>query len=113
MSVTTTIAAIINIIINLGLINIIGVQAAVLSTLAANLFLAGYRFFDLNRRYVRLKINKRLTVLTIVIFIISMSLAWSGDKILWILNIVIALGYAYFISGDIFIGMFKAVLKKR
>lgn len=67
----------------------------------------------MNRRYVRLKINKRLTVLTIVIFIISMSLAWSGDKILWILNIVIALGYAYFISGDIFIGMFKAVLKKR
>ena len=52
-------------------------------------------------------------MLTIVIFRISMSLAWSGDKILWILNIVIALGYAYFISGDIFIGMFKAVLKKR
>lgn len=113
MSVTTTIAATINIVINLGLIKIIGIQAAVLSTLAANLFLAGYRFFDLNRRYVRLKINKRLTTLTIIIFAISMALAWSGDIILWGLNIVLALGYAYFISGDIFIGMIKSFLKKR
>lgn len=113
MSVTTTIAAVINIVINLGLIQIIGVQAAVLSTLAANLFLAGYRFFDLNHRYVRLKINKRLTVLTIIIFAISMSLAWSNDKVLWVLNIVLAIGYAYFVSGDIFMGMIKSVLKKR
>lgn len=113
MSVTTTIAAVINIVINVGLINVIGVQAAVLSTLAANLFLAGYRFIDLNRRYVRLKINKRLTILTIVIFVISMFLALSGDTILWILNIVLAIGYAYFIAGDIFIGMIKSVLNKR
>ena len=113
MSVTTSIAAVINIVINLGLIKIIGIQAAVLSTLAANLFLAGYRFFDLNRRYVRLKINKRLTILTIVIFAISMLLAWSGDYLLWALNLVLACGYAYFISGDIFIGMIKSFLHKR
>ena len=44
MSITTTMAAIINIVINLILIQQIGVLAAVLSTLIANLFLAGYRF---------------------------------------------------------------------
>lgn len=113
MSVTTTIAAFINIIINLGLIKFIGIQAAVLSTLAANLFLAGYRFVDLNRRYVRLKINRRLTGLTIVVFSICMALAWSGNLILWGLNVVIACCYAYFMSGDIFIGMIKSFLNKR
>lgn len=113
MSVTTTIAAGINIVINLGLINIIGIQAAVLSTLAANLFLAGYRFFDLNKNYYSLKINKRLTVLTTVVMIIISLLAWSKDPVLWGLNIVLALGYAYFISGDIIVGMIRSFIKKR
>lgn len=113
MSVTTTMAAGINIAINLLFIRHIGVQAAVLSTLAANFFLASYRFFDLNRNYYRLRISKRLTVLTLVVLAIVSYLAWSNDWILWSLNIVLACGYAYFISGDIFIGMIKSFLKKR
>lgn len=113
MSITTTMAAAINIIINLLLINKIGVQAAVLSTLAANLFLAGYRFWDLNKNYYRLRINKRLTILTIIVITIISLLAWSNDPVLWGLDIVLALGYAYFISGDIFVGMFKSFLKRK
>ena len=113
MSITTTMAAIINIVINLILIQQIGVLAAVLSTLVANLFLAGYRFIDLNRKYCRLRINKRLTILSIIVILIISLLAYCTDPILWVLNIVLALGYAYFISGDIFITMFKSFIKKR
>ena len=113
MSITTTMAAVINIIINLLLINKIGVQAAVLSTLVANLFLAGYRFYDLNKNYYRLRINKRLTILTVIVIAIVSVLAWSNDPILWSLDIVLAFGYAYFISGDIFVGMLKSFLKRK
>ena len=113
MSITTTMAAIINIVINLILIQQIGVLAAVLSSLVANLFLAGYRFIDLNRKYCRLRINKRLTILSIIVILIISLLAYCTDQILWVLNIVLALGYAYFISGDIFIAMFKSFIKKR
>lgn len=113
MSITTTMAAGINILINLVLINKIGVLAAVVSTLASNLFLAGYRFFDLNKNYCRLRINKRLTGLTIVVMTLVSALAYTSNIIIWGLNILIALGYSYFISGDIFIVMFKSFLKKR
>lgn len=113
MAVTTTISAAINIIINVVFINIIGVQAAVISTLIANLFLAGYRFIDLNRRFCRLRINKRLTTLTIIVFVISMLLALSIDLKLWIVNIVFAVIFAYFISGDVFIRMIRSFIKKR
>lgn len=113
MSITTTMAAGINIAINLLLIKKIGVQAAVLSTLAANFFLAAYRFLDLNRNYYKLRINKRLTALTILTLVLVSLLAWSNDWLLWCLNIVLACGYAYFISGDIFINMIKSFLKKR
>lgn len=113
MSITTTMAAGINILINLLLINKIGVQAAVISTLVANLFLAGYRFVDLNKKYYRLRINKRLTILTTIVIIIISLLAWSKDPILWGLDIVLAIGYAYFISGDIFVGMIKSFLKRK
>ena len=112
MSITTTMAAVVNISINLFLIKIIGVQAAVISTLVANLFLAGYRFFDLNKNYYRLRINKRLTILTVIVITIISLLAWSNDPILWGLDVVLAIGYAYFISGDIFVGMIKSFLKK-
>lgn len=112
MSITTTMAALINISINLLLIKIIGVQAAVISTLIANLFLASYRFFDLNKNYYRLRINKRLTILTVIVITIISLLAWSNDPILWGLDVVLAIGYAYFISGDIFVGMIRSFLKK-
>ena len=113
MAITTTISAMINIVINVVFINIIGVQAAVISTLIANLFLAGYRFIDLNRRYCRLRINKRLTILTIIVFVISMFLAWSNSLQLWIVNAVFAVIFAYFISGDVFIGMIRSFIKKK
>lgn len=112
MSVSTTIAAIINVVLNLALIKFIGVQAAVLSTLISNFALAGYRYYDINKNYYRMKVNKRLMTLTVIVLALVCALCWTNDPILWILNVVIAFGFAYFITGDIAKGLLKSILHK-
>lgn len=113
MSISTTIAAVINVGINIALINFIGIWSAVAATFISNFALVAYRYYDINKNYYRIKINKRLMFLTIFVFIIIVASYWSKDPILWILSLVIALGYAYFITGDVFMGMLKSVLSKR
>lgn len=113
MSITTIIAAIINIVINLGLIAFIGLQAAIISTFISNLVLAIYRYFDINKKYYKMKVNKKLLLLTSFIFILQVCLYWSYDPILHILNIVIAVFFAYFTCGDIVIPLCKSLLHKK
>lgn len=113
MSITTTVAAVINVVINLLFLNLIGVQAAVISTFVANLSLAGYRYYDINKNYYKLKVNKRIVILTGIILLINSLLSLSGNNILMVLNLVIAGSYAYFIAGDIVGGMVKSVINKK
>lgn len=113
MSISTTIAAVLNVIINIVLIKFIGVQAAVLATFISNFALVAYRYYDINKNHYRIKINKRLATLTVIVFALIVLLCWSNDTTLWILNIVISLGYAYFITGDVFMGMLKSLLNRR
>lgn len=113
MSISTTTAAIINVVLNLALVKFIGVQAAVLSTLISNFALAAYRYYDINKHYYRMKVNKRLMTLTAFVLILVCILCWIDDTILRILNLVIAFGFAYFMTGDIVFGMLKSLLSKK
>lgn len=113
MTISTAIAAASNILINLSLIYVIGLQAAVISSIVSNLLLAGYRYYDINHNYYTMRINNRLLVLTIVIMTIQTALFWSNNEITNIINVVVAVGFAYFICGDIVKPLIKSVVFKR
>lgn len=110
MSITTTIAAFINIIINLTLIKLIGLQAAIISTFVSNLILAIYRYQDICKRYYKLAINKRLLGLTIVVFTIQVGFYWSYHPILQFISVLLAIAFLFFNCGDIFKDIFKNFL---
>jgi O-antigen/teichoic acid export membrane protein len=112
MSISTTIAAAVNIFINLILIHFIGLQAAVISTLISNLLLALYRYYDLNKHYYKMKVNNRLMVLTGVVLGLQVVLFWMYHPILNGINMLIAIVYAYFMCGDIVKGMLRSMFHK-
>ncbi|MFV0395822.1 MAG: lipopolysaccharide biosynthesis protein [Coprobacillaceae bacterium] len=112
MSISTTLAAMANIVINLALVNFIGIQAAVISTLISNFLLAAYRYYDINKNYYRMRVSNRLMTLTIIILAVQMGLFWMYNPILNVVNIIIGIAYAYFICGDIVKGMLKSFLKR-
>lgn len=66
---TSIVAAIINIIVNLGLINVIGLYAASISTLVSYLVMAIYRLHDV-KKYIKIELDKKFLKLAFVMLII-------------------------------------------
>ncbi|MDD8049451.1 MAG: lipopolysaccharide biosynthesis protein [Thomasclavelia sp.] len=113
MSVTTMISAIINIVINLVFMYQFGVIIACISTFCANLFLAGYRYYDLNKRYLKIKLPSRLIVLTIFVFAILCVCCLSSSIYIKIGGMVLSFIYAWFIAGDLAISMVKGLINRK
>ncbi len=67
---TSTIAAIINIIINLSLIKFIGLYAASVSTFVSYTIIMVYRWIDV-KKYISIKLDKRMILKFVLAFIIS------------------------------------------
>lgn len=71
---TSFLTAIINIIIDLSLVNFIGVYAATISTLIAYMLMAIYRYYDVSKKYVKIKLNnKNLSVILIIGIIVILA----------------------------------------
>ena len=104
MGTTTVVAAVINLIIDLLLINTIGIYAACISTLIADLIVFSYRKMKL-KKYIKLKELKWVGP-TIILSIICLSyytkyMKFVPSPIYWILNIVsLLLAITYSISNN-------------
>lgn len=95
---TTLIAAIINVIINVGLINKIGLYAASISTLIANMFLCLYRKYKV-RKYIKLK--KEFDISQIIMLAIVVSAYILNNILISIITILITIIYSYFSNKEI------------
>ena len=103
VATTSVISAIINIVVDLVLIHFIGLYAAVISTAVAFLVMTVYRHFDL-KKYVKIKYNVWDIILAIAGLIIISAIYYSNNVILFIVGIVLAIGYA--------VVMNRAMIKK-
>lgn len=90
-------AAIINIVVNLLLINFIGLYAASISTFVAYLSMLIYRIFDV-KKYVDLKINKMMVTRTIIMSIILLVIYYINNTILNVFSIIITVLYCIIVN---------------
>ena len=94
-------AAIINIIINFALIKFIGLYAASISTVLAYMVMFIYRLIDC-RKYVILKVNKKLITSLLIMQIFSIVIYFSDNQILKIINVVIVYLYVMIVNRNSF-----------
>lgn len=97
---TTIGAALINVVVHLILINKIGLFAASFSTLISFAIVAIYRYIDVNRT-LRMHIEKRSLVLTIIACCIILPLYYHNEFAWNVVSLLVAICYAFIINKDI------------
>lgn len=118
MGYTTMIAAIINLIIDLGLVGRIGIFAACLSTLVADLFVYLFRRYKL-KNIIHLKENKIWGpgIIMVIVLITYYLKYFTGLKGVgyWIISIVVlilSIGYSYMLNKKIVDNSLKTIKRK-
>lgn len=96
---TSIIAAIINIVVNIALINQIGLYAASISTVIAYLAMFIYRWIDV-KKYVSIKTNKALIAVLSISFLIAIITYYLRIKIVSIVVLLAVIIIAIYINKD-------------
>lgn len=97
---TSIISAIINIVVHLLLVNFVGLYAAAISTLVAFVFMSFYRLYDIKKKYFKISFDKKFIIKTIIVLSIVLILYYINNLYLNILNVLIAILYAWNINKD-------------
>lgn len=88
VAITTFISAVINIVINLILINYIGIYAACVSTLISYFIMAIYRYNDC-KKFINIKLDIKMIISYTIMYIISSVCFYSNSFITYLINILI------------------------
>ena len=106
---TSFVAAFINAVVNLALIKFIGLYAASVSTLVAYAVLGINRYFDVRKKYMKISLNFKDTILTTIMLAIVFLTYYLKNNIFIAISMVISIIYALFINRNSF-GFIKKLL---
>lgn len=110
VGVTTIFAAAFNLIIDLALVNKVGIYAGSISTLVSYCILTLYRMIDIQKiQRITFKIKKMVSLLAILI--VMGALSYQRTAFCNILNVVLALVFAYETNHEVIKQISKAFLK--
>ena len=104
VGMTTIIAAICNLTIDLVFVHKIGVFAASISTLVSYMFLTVYRMFDV-QRFQKVKFDLPRFILLISLLSLMCVISWNNSMLLNILNVLIGLFLAIIVNRKILVNM--------
>ena len=109
---TTITSSILNIVINLVLIKFIGLYAAALSTLISCIFLYIYRLIGV-KKYIKLNVEYNFIIISMIIYIISVSIYYINDFKLNIINLIMCVILVYIFNLNIIKKGVNNILKRR
>lgn len=110
---TSFAAALINILIHFGLLKFIGIYAAAISTLGAYLIIAIYRFIDVKKRYLNVKIDKKTMLFSTIILSVEIAIYYSNNLILKIVSIVASIIVAFIFNKNSISFIKNMILNKK
>ncbi|NME63975.1 oligosaccharide flippase family protein [Clostridium cadaveris] len=111
VGITTTIAAAINLIVDILLINIIGLYAASISTLVSYFVLAIYRMYDV-QKFQRVYYRKKKMIIMCCLLITMCYLCFINKFILNIFNLILAISLSILYNKKIILIVFRKVYLK-
>lgn len=108
---TTTIGAVVNILVDLALVNFIGIYAASLSTLISYVVLSGYRVFDL-RKYIKVKFRWKKILLLLALIAVMCVFCMIHNVYFDIINCIIAIPVAVILNKKLLSNLFKKIFRR-
>lgn len=109
---TSIVAAILNIVIHLSLIKFIGLYAAVVSTLASYFVIFIYRLYDINKRYMKIYLEKKFIIFTTLYMMMLLFLYYNNVLLMNVLSIIFTIAYVFVINYDTIKGIVLFIKKK-
>lgn len=110
---TSAVAAVLNIITHLGLIKFIGIYAAAISTVVAHLSISIYRFTDVNKKYMKIRINKQNLIYYLTITPIVFIIYFINNPILNVVSMIVSIIVILIINRDILKFVIDYLKKKK
>ena len=110
LATTTYVVALVNLIVNILLINKIGLFAPILGTLLSYMIVWIYRNYKL-RKYLTLPLDNYF-IWNIIMVAILMAFYYSNNIILYIVGLLIAIIYSFTINQNIIKRIIKKIFKK-
>lgn len=111
LATTTYVVALVNFIINLLLINKIGLFAPILGTLVSYMIVWIYRNYKL-RKYLTLPLDNYF-IWNIIMVAVVMAIYYSENIILYIVGLLLAITYSYIINKELVRKVIRKVFKKK
>ena len=111
VAMTAVIGAIINIVLNVIFIKRLGLHAAALSTAISYFAMMLYRHIDL-KKYVKIKIENKFIIETIIIFTFSIFLYYQRNIVLDIINLVIVCLYAFLLNRKFLLSSYNTIVRR-
>ena len=111
VALTSIIGAVINIVVNIGLIHFIGLYAAAISTAVAYFVMMVYRHIDL-KKYMNITYEKGLLIKTVLIFIFAIVIYYQRNLYLDIFSLVVVVIYSFLMNKDFLTSSFHVILSK-
>lgn len=108
---TSIFAAIINLVVNISLVNFIGLYAASISTAVSYFAMFVYRIID-SRKYVKLSVPKKLVFSFIIVTAITVITYYVRNTALSVITLIMVVIYALLINKNSMQYIVKAVNKK-
>ena len=108
---TSILGAIINIVVNIGLIHFIGLYAAAISTAVSYFVMMVYRHFDL-KKYMNITYEKGLLIKTICIFTFAIIIYYQRNFYLDILSLVVVIIYSVWMNKDFLLASKNTIFSK-
>ena len=103
---TTTVSALINIVVDLALINIVGLYAASVSTLVAYLFLCIWRYFDL-KKYIDVRFDLKLLTSSVIVAVLVCITYYIRNTVLSAGALLFVIMYAIMLNREIIVLILK------
>ena len=113
---TSSAAALINIIIHFALIKTTGLYAAALSTLGAFVIISVYRIFDIRKKYLKIVIDKEVTVIGLLSLLLILPLYYLNNMYLNLISVLISLTICVTVNKEFLLDIkknIKNIIKRR
>lgn len=109
---TSIISAVLNIVINLALVKVVGLYAAVISTFIAFFTMSIYRLYDIRKKYFRIKFEKSLLIKTVIILLIILPIYYINNLYFNVFSLLLAILFAWDLNKSSVKTIFSIVKNK-
>ena len=110
---TSIIAAIVNAVVHLSLIKLLGLYASVFSTFIAFFILGIYRFVDVNKKYVKIDLDKKTIYSFLIVLICMLFIYYMDNMLLSLMMLLIVIVYSFILNYKSFDSFIRMIFKNK